>query len=134
MTERQPTNTNDGYRQRYHKIDGWRGYWMPARAIAGSSDTGNWDDSPCPSGEVKDEVARFRKEVLRANGIRSRIRYGTTSNVFCGKRWIVVSDPADFPRAAQLAADWLDAHDHELRYLHSADLEAIGYRPQERAS
>jgi hypothetical protein len=44
--------------KRYHKIDGWRGYPVPALAIVGASDTGAWDDSPCPSNEVKAELRR----------------------------------------------------------------------------
>ena len=50
--------------KRYHKIDGWRGYPVPALAIVGASDTGGWDDSPCPSREVKAELRRFQREVL----------------------------------------------------------------------
>lgn len=123
-------STTTRRKPRFHRIDGWRGYWMPASAVAGASDTGTWDDSPAPTPLVKSEIERFRKEVLRANGIRSRVQFGTTSNVFAGKRWVVVS-PADFDRAAQLAVDWFEIHDRDTDYIHSADLEALGYKPQE---
>lgn len=114
--------------RRYHRIDGWRGYTIPRLAILGASDTGTADDSPCPTPQVLAEIARFRREALRPAGIRSRSGAGLTTNVFCQKRWLTVA-AADFPRAAQLATDWIAEHDHELRYLHSADLEKLGYRP-----
>lgn len=111
---------------RYHRIDGWRGYRIPTFAIAGSSDCGNWDDSPAPGSSVADELARFRKEALRPAGIRSRITYGTTSNVFCSKRWVTVARE-DFERAAQLAVDWLRDNDRKLQYMHDADLDTLGF-------
>lgn len=120
-------NTPNPMKQRYHRTDGWRGYSIPAKAIAGSSDTGMWDDSPAPSDKVKAELDRFRKEVLRANGIRSRIRHTQSSNVFMVKHWVVVSEE-DFDRAAQLTVDWLDEHDDDLNYIHSADLAAVGFK------
>lgn len=113
---------------RYHRIDGWRGYWIPPGAIVGASDTGMWDDSPAPSDKVKAELQRFRKEVLRPAGIKSRVRFGTTANVFAGKRWMIVS-AKDFDRAAQLAIDWTDKHIDDTNYIHNADLEELGYKP-----
>lgn len=115
------------FRRRYHRIDGWRGYWIPAKAVAGASDTGSWDDSPAPSSEVAKEVERFRREVLRANGIRSKVVFGATSNVFAGKRWIVVLDGNDFERAAQLTIDWIEEHYGDTQYVHDADLGDLGY-------
>jgi hypothetical protein len=106
--------------RRYHRIDGWRGYWIPGTAVAGSSDTGTWSDSPCPTPEVKREIGRFQREVLRPAGIKSRTRYGGSSNLFCGKRWVVV-DRAQWPRAKELADKWLTEHDRDTRYIHSAD-------------
>jgi len=120
-------------RPRYHKIDGWRGYWIPAGAIAGASDTGTWEDSPAPSDKVAAEVERFRREVLRPLGIRSRVRFGLTSNVFAGKRWITVS-AEDFPRAAQAAVDWLEAHRLNTQYIHDADLDVLGFRAYQEAA
>ena len=87
--------------KRYHKIDGWRGYSVPALAIVGASDTGTWDDSPCPSNLVKAELRRFQREVLKPAGIASRTRYGASSNVFCMKRWLVVKQN-DFDTAAKV--------------------------------
>lgn len=114
--------------RRYHRIDGWRGYQVPATAIAGSSDTGTWSDSPAPTPAVLAELRKFRREVLKPLGIKSRSRIGSSSNVFMAKRWLVV-DTRDFPRAAQAAVDYLKAHDSELRYVHDADLDALGYKP-----
>lgn len=111
---------------RYHRIDGWRGYRIPANAVAGASDTGMWEDSPAPSNKVAAEVRKVGR-VLNAAGIKYRTRFGTTSNVFAGKRWIVVRE-GDFDRAARLMADYIRDHDSELRYVHDADLAEIGYR------
>lgn len=121
------TNTLDATRQRYHKIDGWRGYWMPPRAIAGATDTGSWEDSPAPTTGVLAELAEF-KSFLRKNGIRFRTAHGTTSNVFAMKHWITVVDIADFGKAAQLTVDYLDSR-RKLSYLHDADLDKLGFTP-----
>lgn len=107
---------------RYHRIDGWRGYSIPGCAVAGASDTGTWDDSPCPTPEVRAELRRFMRTVLRPAGIHSRIRYGVSSNVFCAKAWVCVS-AADWPRAFDLANTYIDDDDRgprSLRYLHDA--------------
>lgn len=111
-------------KRRYHKIDGWRGYWIPANAIVGASDTGGWDDSPCPTTDVKAEIDRFRREVLRPAGIKSRTRIGYSTNVFCLKRWLTVA-PEDFSRAADLSLRWIKEHRHDTDYIHDADLEDI---------
>lgn len=108
-------------KRRYHKIDGWRGYWIPANAIVGVSDTGGWDDSPCPTTNVKAEIARFQREVLRPAGIKSRTKTGYSTNVFCMKRWLTVSAD-DFSRAAELATRWLEDHRDDTDYIHDADL------------
>lgn len=105
---------------RYYRIDGWRGFMIPGAAVAGASDTGGWEDSPCPTRGVRAEIDRLRKEVLRPAGITSRVRTGRSSNVFCAKRWVVVS-PDEWPLAKELVDDWLAKHERELRYLHDAN-------------
>lgn len=104
---------------RYHRIDGWRGYSIPGTAVLGSSDTGTWNDSPCPTPKVLAELNAFRKDVLRPAGIKSRLRGGQTSNVFCGKVWVCVS-PKEWPRAFELANAYLDNHGRDLRFAHDA--------------
>jgi len=104
---------------RYHKIDGWRGFWIPGRAIAGASDTGMAPDSPAPSDEVKAEIDRFRS-AMREAGIRTRTRWGTSSNVFMAKRWVSVVNPEELPRATTLAKEWLEDHRYDTRYIHDA--------------
>jgi hypothetical protein len=116
--------------KRYHKIDGWRGYPVPALAIVGASDTGTWDDSPCPSNEVKAELNRFRREVLKPAGIASRTRIGHSSNVFCAKRWLLVSKE-DFDKSARLAVQWLKENRYDTDFIHSADLEQLGYTTED---
>ncbi len=110
--------------RRYHRIDGWRGYPIPALAVIGSSDTGEWDDSPAPSREVKAEIRRFQREVLRPLGIKSRQRIGVSSNVFCAKRWVCVPR-GSFQAAAQATLEWFEKNDRNLRFLHSADLKSL---------
>lgn len=114
--------------RRYHRIDGWRGYQVPATAVAGSSDTGTWSDSPAPTPDVLAELRKFKRDVLKPLGIKARSRTGGSSNAFMGKRWVVV-DTHDFERAAQATVDYLNAHDSELRYVHDADLDKLGYKP-----
>ena len=110
--------------RRYHRTDGWRGYPIPRFAIIGASDTGEWSDSPCPTREVKAEIRRFQREVLRPLGIKSRQRIGVTSNVFCGKRWLVVPR-GSFCTAAAAALEWMEKNDLSLQYLHTADLKEL---------
>ena len=119
MSQNIGTLTNP--KRRYNKIDGWRGYWVPALAVAGSSDTGTYADSPCPSNEVNLELSRLRKEVLRPAGITSRTRWGNSSNLFCSKRWLVVSQ-LDFAKAATLVTVWLEDNRRSTSYIHDANL------------
>lgn len=104
---------------RYHKIDGWRGFWIPGRAVAGASDTGMADDSPAPSDAVRDELRRLRA-ALRMAGIKTRLRTGTSSNVFMMKRWVTVENPEDYSRATEVAGAWLKEHRDDTRYVHDA--------------
>lgn len=113
--------------RRFHRLDAWRGYSIPSCAVAGASDTGMWSDSPCPSNGVKAEIRRFQREVLRPLGIKSRTRSGSSSNVFCGKRWVCVS-PDDFQRAAEATQRWLDSPVYaRYHYMHDADLEKVAH-------
>lgn len=105
---------------RYHQTDGWRGYSIPDYAVVGSSDTGTWPDSPAPTPDVVAELQRFRKEVLRPAGIKSRQRIARSSNVFMVKRWLTVARE-DFDRASQLASAWMDEHKDDTRFIHTAD-------------
>ena len=109
---------------RYHRIDGWRGYSIPGTAIIGSSYTGEFEDSPAPGALVAQEIRRFRKEVLIPAGIKSRTRWGNSSNVFCMKCWICVA-PEDFYKAAALAQQWLQEHRFDTRYIHDAGVDAV---------
>lgn len=120
--DKQPQNPKRG---RWHATSAWRGYRIAANAVAGASDCGMAADSPAPTDKVKAELDRVRREVLRPAGIVSRLRYDRSSNVFMAKRWITVASE-DWPRAAQLVADWLHEHDHELHYVHDASLADVG--------
>ena len=114
-------------RQRYHQIDGWRGYWIPARSVAGVSDTGDEDDSPCSSERAKAELRMLQKH-LRSYGIKTHTRHSPTSNICCIKHWLTIVDPDDFPHAAQLTMDWLAAHRDDTSLIDDADLKVAGYK------
>lgn len=106
---------------RFHRgKDGWGrdSYPIPQFAVLGASDTGMWSDSPARSDVVRDELEDFRK-VLRANRIRSRLRYTQTGNVFCLKRWVVVAG-RDYPKAVALVEEYLRDHEHSTRFIHDA--------------
>jgi hypothetical protein len=68
------------------------------------------------------ELQRFRKEVLRPLGIKSRQNGSQSTNCFMVKRWLCVA-PADFDRAARAALEWLEQHQRDTHYIHDADLE-----------
>lgn len=106
-------------RKRYQALSAHRGYFAPALAVAGSSDTGTWEDSPCPTPLVKAELKRIRNECLAPAGIRSILRSGNTSNLFCGKLWLTVARE-DYAKAAKLALDWLDRNKSSTRFIHDA--------------
>ncbi len=105
--------------RRYHRIDGWRGFWIPGNAVAGCSDTGMAADSPARSDVAKAEIARLRSECLRPAGIKSRVRWGTSSNVFMAKRWVCVAN-ADFERAKPIVETWLKANKDNTQLIHDA--------------
>ena len=111
-------------KSRYRRLDGWRGYPIPRLAIAGASDTGDSSDSPCPTRNVKAEISRIQREVLRPLGIKSRTVYGHSSNIFCMKRWLVV--PAgSFPAAAEATVAWLESNKFSTDFVHDAHLKEL---------
>lgn len=95
--------------------DGWRGYERPEYAIAGSSDTGMWSDSPAPSDKVTGELEGI-KEYLSKNGIRTKEIATKSSNVFMVKRWLIPM-VKDVERARELVAKYEEEND--LRYAYA---------------
>lgn len=110
---------------RYHRTDSWRGYRIPRLAIVGASDTGMESDSPAPSDDVAAELHRFARETLTPAGIRWRTTSTPSSNLFMVKLWITTRAAEDFPRAAELAAEWVAENRDTTRYIHDADLEEL---------
>lgn len=106
MTQRIP--------RRYHRLDGWRGYWIPGTAVCGAS---VYDEHSEVT--VAQEIRKLRREVLIPNGIKSVGRWGNSSNIFCAKRWICVA-VEDFHRAQALVLEWLEKTRLETQYIHSA--------------
>ena len=82
------------------KIDGWRGYRKPMFAVEEVSDTGTWSDSPCPS-NVAEETVKETIATLKARKVKAYEAFGTTSNVFCMKRYVIVRG-IDYARAVEI--------------------------------
>jgi hypothetical protein len=96
-----------------HQTDAWRGYDVPTNAVAGSSDTGTWSDSPCPTDKVSGEIQTLKDE-LRKEGIGTKDKVTPTSNVFCAKRWVVLNKASDYERAKPIIKKVMD----KSSYLH----------------
>lgn len=75
----------------YVRTDGWRGYSQPIFSCGGANDTGNFEDSPCPSNVREREINGFTKK-LRDAGIPYRLKWCDTSNVFCMHHYVVVAE------------------------------------------
>jgi hypothetical protein len=99
--------------------DAWRGYAQPKKAVAGSSDTGTWSDSPCPTPKVSEELKKL-ESALKEAGIDSDEVAMQSSNAFMVKRWIVPKDEEKYQKAKRIAKKWLGTH-KETRYIHDAD-------------
>ena len=95
--------------------DGWRGRFTIVNAVAGSSDTGSWDDSPCPSKLVKAELNGVKKALKKA-GIKYRSTWASSSNIFCIHRYVVVAEQ-DVERGKQVVQEWLDSTENEFVYI-----------------
>jgi len=104
---------------RYRRLDAHRGYSIPGPAIAGASDTGTDSDSPCPTPRVKHEIRELQRW-LKTVGITTRTRYGGSSNIFCGKRWLCVVDGKQHAKAMMLANQWLEDNRRNTHYIHDA--------------
>jgi len=95
--------------------DGWRGRFTPVNAVAGSADTGSWDDSPCPSNSVTAELNAIKK-ALKQEGINYKSTWGSSSNLFCIHRYIVVAEE-DVEQGKQVVRQWLDSNRNEFAYI-----------------
>lgn len=79
---------------------GWKGHEEPIYWIAGCNDTGTFSDSPCPTNVAMKELLIVKK-MLKENGIHYRQMVCKSSNVFCIRRYLVVS-PFDFEKAREI--------------------------------
>jgi hypothetical protein len=95
--------------------DGWRGYFTLANAVAGSSDTGSWDDSPCPSNSVTAELNAVKKALKKA-GINYRTTWAPSSNIFCMHRYVVVAEE-QVERGKEIVQEWLDTSENQFVYV-----------------
>jgi len=75
----------------YVRTDAWRGYERPIHAVCGANNTGNWDDSPCPTNVCCSELSKA-EHVLRINKIPYRRVWCRSSNVFCVHGYLVVPE------------------------------------------
>jgi hypothetical protein len=95
--------------------DAWRGRFTPVNAVAGSADTGSWDDSPCPSNSVTAELNAIKKALKQA-GINYKSTWGSSSNLFCIHRYIVVAEE-DIAQGKQVVQEWLDSTSNQFVYI-----------------
>jgi len=93
----------------------WRGHFTLVNAVAGSSDTGSWDDSPCPSNSVTAELNSVKKALKKA-GINYRSTWAASSNIFCIHRYVVVAEP-DVERGKRVVQEWLDSTENQFVYI-----------------
>jgi hypothetical protein len=106
------------HKTKWVPTDAWRGYEQPFDAVAGSSDTGSWSDSPAPSDEVNKEL-RMLETHLKSKGFEVSRSMTESSNAFMKKRWLVVSKNH---KAAKTAANkWLAEHKDDTSHIHDAD-------------
>ena len=106
---------------RIHRGDdpwGRGSYSIPSHAVMGSSDTGTYSDSPCPSNLVAKELYDFRT-VLKMHGIDSKFESTQSGNLFMVKLWVVV-DAENVRKARQLAKRYLKKHDRDTQFIHDA--------------
>jgi hypothetical protein len=103
------------------KGDAWgRGIIVqPIYAVAGSNDTGMWSDSPCPSDKVTAELNMMKQELKNA-GIPSKEAGTPSSNVFMGRRWLIVPKEK-FTEAKKIADKFLKEHEADTKYIYGAD-------------
>ena len=94
---------------------GYRGCLTPINAVAGSADTGNWDDSPCPSNDVTAELNAIKKALKQA-GINYKSTWGSSSNLFCIHRFLVVAEE-DVALGKQVVQEWLDSNPNQFVYI-----------------
>lgn len=99
-------NTKISTKMGYVRTDDWRGYEQPIYAVAGANDTGTWSDSPCNSNTRKKEISGFTKK-LREAKIPYRLKWGRSSNVFCMKQFVIVSE-ADHQKAYEMAKRYVN--------------------------
>jgi len=108
------------HKMKWIATDGWRGYEQPIDAVAGSSDTGEWSDSPAPSHIVTKEL-RGLQTYLKEHGMASKIVSSRSGNGFMSKRWVVPARADDFSKAKLFATKYLKAHDKDTSFIHSSD-------------
>lgn len=93
----------------------WRGYVEPVYAIVGANDTGNWDDSPCPSG-IRDKELNAIKEKLLKHGIPTKQMVCESSNVFCVHVYLIAK-MKDVEAGRDIVRKYLTENDTRLAYV-----------------
>lgn len=106
------------HKLKWIKTDEMRGYYQPEHAVAGSSDTGTWEDSPCPTPEVNRELSML-SDHLESKGFKVKRLMTRSSNVFMGKKWLVVE--SRFKEAKAEANHWIKGHASSTSHVHEAD-------------
>jgi hypothetical protein len=60
------------------------------------------------------------KQELKNAGIPSKEAGTSSSNVFMGRRWLIVPSEK-FPEAKKIADKWLKEHEADTKYIYGAD-------------
>jgi hypothetical protein len=112
-------------KNRYHRgSDGWGrdSYEIPGLAVAGASDTGDYEGfNPAPTDKVAAELKRL-VDHLKGLGYRAKLGgYTTSGNANMVKRWVVVDMDDDFSRAKAAADKWMAEHKDDTTWIHDAD-------------
>ena len=94
-----------------------RGYFQPAGAIVGASDTG-WC-SPAPTLNVIKEIDMVKKELANL-GIPTKQKVTRSSNEFIFKRWLITSPKKEI-MGKQRVKELMKKIKSKIRYIHKAD-------------
>lgn len=102
------------FETRYHRIDGWRGFNEFVYGVVGGNDTGQSEDSPCDSRDVRAELDAVIAKLHEA-GIKTKEKTVETSNVFCISRQVIVKIK-DVDKAREIVAEHLASTDTSIIY------------------
>lgn len=103
-----------------HDLWGKDRYSIPSCAVVGASDTGTGYKSMANSFEVEKELERFRRDMLVAIGVHSKVTFTVSAGAPRRiKRWVIVSESRHIA-ATEFACGWLVKHEKDTKHVHDA--------------